>query len=628
MTDGKSTKVTARDGDTLCSIGTANGFPNCDALRAEPANHLFLKRPLRAGDRITVPAPTPKTEPRADGASHRFVRRGVPIPSIRLVHGSRNLPYRSDRSLQVLNISNFRTDRGGLNGQRPFPAGYGYDDDGHADPDSFKVEVEDLGASGSVTVTLEAMKPIYAADGSVSRHESFGDATRTLEVPCNAVSAGLPVVFRSPYLRLVTDSVDQAAAAGQTLLVTDLADGLNGPNDQTEILDQQVLATVPIRACTVTGADACVARVQVPVGEDRRRLRLCLHVFRSAPGSETLVNGITEQDLRFRVNRWFRRALAQAAVAPKLVAKEIEIIDPPAPDTLVLCNDHGRTAAGTSTSGGPSALSFKIGSATATAADPVVTIAPTAGATPTAIGQAILAALPEGFSGSLFSNPRAFDAAHGSCDLQLRHDDDRRLLLYDAVCDDPRLTVDIAQVDLSNLDSAHPDASIMAATAAFRRILRASSLSDNQLDCFVIGNFSNAGLRGRAFVGGTDLAGDFQPGPELRYAAILATSASSGAVMDQSDNLPFTFPHEAGHVLFDAFHADRNGDPNGAQEMMASGTSGTNASDATKRICGGAYGVRYGVFNPAQPTPGAAMFLRLDAVDRLRSRSGSLLESW
>lgn len=98
--------------------------------------------------------------------------------------------------------------------------------------------------------------------------------------------------------------------------------------------------------------------------------------------------------------------------------------------------------------------------------------------------------------------------------------------------------------------------------------------------------------------------------------------------MDGSDNLPFTFPHEAGHVLCDAFHT-RSADPNGPTELMSgTGTSAANAVDATKRICGGPYTVDYAMFDPAQNSPGDAHFDATNAVDRFRHRGASVLDAW
>ena len=50
-----SETVMAEDGDTLCKLAIAAGFPNCEPLRNEAANSDYLNRPLRAGDEVTIP---------------------------------------------------------------------------------------------------------------------------------------------------------------------------------------------------------------------------------------------------------------------------------------------------------------------------------------------------------------------------------------------------------------------------------------------------------------------------------------------------------------------------------------------------------------------------------------------
>jgi len=108
----------------------------------------------------------------------------------------------------------------------------------------------------------------------------------------------------------------------------------------------------------------------------------------------------------------------------------------------------------------------------------------------------------------------------------------------------------------------------------------------------------------------------------------MATSSNSGPVLDGGDNLPFTFPHEAGHVLNDAFHTDST-DPNGPTQLMSgTGTSVANAVNATKRICDGPVLVKYGAFDPAQPTPGAAKNIRINAVQRFRNGAAPVSEGW
>jgi len=631
-----ATKVTAKDGDTLCSIATSNGFPDCQKLRSEADNKDFLDRPLKAGDSVTVPEKKEKEEKKGTGSVHKFKRKGVPLPTIRIVHGSPDMPYQSDQTLDHLDISNFRTDQAGVDGTKAFPSGYGFSADGHADLDAFKVEVEDRSASGTVKVLLEAMKPIYDGSGAVAGHEAFTGSEfsdRSLEIECKPVSSRLHHVFRSTYVRLVADEEDKKTLPDQTLLVTDMADGKNADNDKVEILDQRVRASVALHTCKASSGRKCAALFILSVGEDQQYIKLAIHAFRTKAGSKSIVAGLDEQMLRRRTMKWFRRAYAQANLAPKLVEPFVEFIDPPPPDMIVICQDNGRTAAGSSK------LSFRLGDPPSTGirvilsvfrrlTDPTVSIDVSANMTPEQVGQAIAGAMPSDYNATVHLNARAFNAVNGSCDVLVKKGDGSRVFIYGEATTDTRLTITVARVDINKVASNDGAGAMIPSTIDFRRILRCVDPDDGKLDCFIVGAFDRNGLRGRAFVAAADLAGAFQPPAPLRWAAIMGTTSSSGAVMDGSDNLPFTFPHEAGHVLCDAFHT-RNDDPNGPTELMSgTGTSQANAVDATKRICGGPYDVDYAMFDPAQTNPGDAIFDGTNAVKRFHDRGSSVLESW
>lgn len=632
------TQTTAQSGDTLCGIAAAHGFADCLPLRALGDNSGLLDRPLRPGDIVAVPDIGAKQEDVAAQQTHNFQMTTVPVPSIRFVHGSPDKPFLEDDTSRVLNVSNYIADRAGTNGQQPFPTGFGFHADGHADPDTFKVEVTDTLAGGSIQIELESLKPVYAPDGSILRHEAFapalGGASRRLTVDCNPVSAGRKT-YRSRYLKLVADEQDQAGLATQSLLVTDTADGNGGDADAVEILDQVVSASYALPRCPVAAPNTCKVAAELPVGEEAEQLRikLAFHIFRATPGG-AVVGGLTSQMLRRRTFKWFRRAYAQAGMAPKLVAPQIEFLDPPSADMIVISQDHGRDTSGVDGGGAASTLTFRLGEppppggAGQQAGDPTVTVNLTPGMSPTAVGTAIVAALPAGFSGTAFTNARAFNAANASCDTLLRRDDGKRLVVYAETTTDTRITVDVARVNINLVANASPFNSIIPSTIDFRRVLRAAAGTDDKLDCYVVGRFVSAGLRGRAFVPATDLGAAFQPPLGLRWAAVMGTTSTNGAVMDGSDNLPFTFPHEAGHVLNDAFHTD-NADPLGPTELMSgTGTSPANAVGATKRICDEPLQVRYAKFNPVQATPGAFHTVALNATERMRAEGASVMEGW
>ena len=147
-------QFTASDGDTLCNIAVNNGFLNCQPLRDEPANSGLLNRALKNGDIVTIPDIRPRIENGATDQVHKFVLKTAPPVSIRYVHGSPDKHYLDDDTISLLNVSNFVTNLAGKNGQQPFPAEFEFHEPGHVDPDTFKVEVVDPLAGGSVKVLL------------------------------------------------------------------------------------------------------------------------------------------------------------------------------------------------------------------------------------------------------------------------------------------------------------------------------------------------------------------------------------------------------------------------------------------------------------------------------------------
>lgn len=630
------TTIVAAEGDTLCSIAIKNGFLNCDLLRADGANAAFLTRPLKAGDRVTVPDPRQKKHDAPTEKTHTFKRKRTPAPRIRFVHGSPDRAPAADDALTFLNISHYRTNLAGANGTAAFSAAFGFNADAHADLATFKVEIVSPDGGNPIQAKLEALKPVYAADGSVTSHELFTGAEydrRKLDFDARTVPGSIKR-FRSRYLRLVADGRDKAAVATQTLLVTDTADGLNGDADQVEILDQQVRASYELPGCNAAAPNKCTVRVELPVGTNRLRIKIAVHVFRSAVGAATMVAGLTRRMIRRRIKKWFRRAYAPANMSVKVVAPGIELIDPPAPNMITIGQDTGALASGVNGAGNPSTLTFELGAAPPPppapppAPGPTVTVNLAAGRTPVQVGAAIVAALPAGYSGRTFTNARAFNAANPSCDVLITKNDGTRVLIRNETTTDTTATIAVARVNLANVDPTDAFNTIIPTSIEMRRVLRSAAGTDDRLHFYVIDQFRTPGLRGRAFIAATDLAAPFRPRAGTRWAVIMAANSGSGAVMDGSNNLPFTFPHEAGHVLNDAFHSD-NADPNGPTQLMSgAGTSVANSVNATKRISDTPVQVRYAFFDPAQPTPGAFVNNPIFPAQRMRTRGAPVIEAW
>ena len=235
------TNVIAQEGQTLCELAIAAGFLNCQPIRdlGSNAGKSFLTGPLKAGDVVAIPAIEKEETDKGVEATHQFVKESAPPFGIRFVHGSPDKPYRQDPEVTVLHISNFPTNKAGPNVNSAFPSDTKFSQLGHDDIDTFKVEVVDPGGPATVDVTLEALRPIFKADGSVDHFEPFSGpakAKRTTTVTAKQVAS--KVCYRSPYLRLVVDERDQQAVPKQTLLIADLTDGKDGDNDKVEILGQ------------------------------------------------------------------------------------------------------------------------------------------------------------------------------------------------------------------------------------------------------------------------------------------------------------------------------------------------------------------------------------------------------
>lgn len=644
------TKVTARDGDCLCGIAVDAGFLHCEPLRALGENAAFLNRDLRAGDEVTVPDKEVEDHSKAIDTKHSFTLKSSPPFHIRFVHGSPDLPYRDDSETTTLHVSNFVTNLGGATGLAAFPTGYGFNDNGHQDPDTFKVEVWDPSAGGSVNVKLEALKPAYTAavagQFTPSSYTPFTDAGRKIDaLVCNVVSSGTDNTFRSKYMRLVVDDADLAAAAGQTLLVTDLADGLGtgqaADNDTVEILDQMVRATYEIQRCT--GTPKCKVTKTVEIGgSERQRVRIHFHAFRKDPGVDPMPTGVTaaviQQHLRRRTFKWYRRVFAQAAVAPKL--KSMNVIDPPEENMLCLSHSHGRPVTNARANSSfssfvswmsrglnlpdPTTVQFSFRIKTATR-DLPVRIVFNGGETPVEAGAVIIAGLPATFTGVASPTPRGTNAANPSCDVIITADNGERVTLLDVVLPAAAgMTVDVPRVDLMNVlsDDASVDSSVSFLSIDMKRVLRAVPVTDDAMYCVVVGRFSTPSLRGQAFLPclGADAA--FRPELPFRSSTIMAYTSASGAVLDGGDNLPFTSPHESAHTLTDLIHT-KSGASHSRTELLGSGTSVANAVGATKRLCDGPY-----LITISQNLTTTAVDRNVKLAEVMRTGGAEKMESW
>ncbi|HEX4748440.1 MAG TPA: hypothetical protein VH302_02765 [Bryobacteraceae bacterium] len=360
--------VTAQEGDTLCTLAIAAGYKDCLPLRALPANAAFLNGRLFPGSVVTIPLIDPSLNPGATEVVHRF-RRRLRLVGIRFVHGSPTLPFDQDPSLPELNISNFVTTEAGLSsaarphGSAAFPADAHFHQEAHVDSDAFKVEVlETRPPGGGPAVVLEVIRPTYDAFGNLTGHTDFTGAdlaARTLNLPSTRMTARR---FRTPYLRLVVDTVDQAALPAQTLLTTDL---VPSGDPQVEILDQNVRATYIVHDCPAPAADRCRVQVELPINRGQSA-DLSVKILRTVPSGAVEDtsggagdNGIVKiADMRNRITTHVRRHWAQAHV--KFQVLRVQVVDPPS-DILTVGDATGSRALGVSAgSAAPGQVGFTV----------------------------------------------------------------------------------------------------------------------------------------------------------------------------------------------------------------------------------------------------------------------------
>jgi hypothetical protein len=551
--------VTAKDGDTLCGIAMDNGFLNCDPLRAESANAPFLNRPLRAGDVVTVPDITTKKSGHATSQIHKFLKKNSPPVSIRLVHGSPDKHYLDDDTLTQLNISNYPTDKGGLEGNHAFPGGFGFNPDGHADEDTFKIEIVDPSAGGTLFANMEALRPIFKPDGSIDHHDTFAgvsdaDDRKTVAVHCKEVRPG-HVAFRSAYLRLVADQIDNINQ--QTLLITDVADaGL----PEIEILDQKVRATYVVKACNAAGDAKCKVAADVPLAPGRA-FDLAVRVMRATPTGviETTPGGpgddgiVKLADIRKRVQTFVRRCWAQSHIKPNLVL--LQTRDLPS-DSIAVADATGLPARGTQDgSSNPGQIGFtlsvqRFGGGTST----VHNIAPfnvPAGSTPqqtAALIQHSVAAIP-GVTATVSPNPAEVCDPDGSCDVFFSEASGGRVTIKNmtpaAAQDGDQKAIAVGLTMTVRRRNGNDDYHV--GHPEQRNLVKSlDTPGDLVIDVTVIDAFPVATLMGFTVPELKNLDADRRPVSGVKNSIIMARRASTSG-----DGIPFALAHEIGHVLTD-----------------------------------------------------------------------------
>lgn len=593
------TKVTAQVGDSLCNIAFIHGFGDCAALRSEPANAFIVNRAedpgqTHPGDIVTVPDIKLKTVDGSTEKKHEFVKKGARA-MLRFVHGSATSSVKADRTLTFLNVSNYITNRAGNpDGSAAFPNASvrNFNADADKDLDVFKVEVTDSVASGDLTVELEVLKPKYNAAGVVTGHEKFPAAIRAdRELKPLASKQGSSTRFRTCYLRLVVDDQDKAAAAGQTLLVADMVDA---GDKQVELLDQVVRGSFTIDTCPSN--PKCKSTVTLPIGTDRRRLRVAVHVLRGTAGGAPVV---TTANAERRILMWLRRAYAQMSLSPKLVQPVREV--DPLENLLSVANDSGLTAAG------DGAIQFRI-NAPGKAALTIGPFTPTAGDKPIKTANAIRTLITAPYSAVISENPARFNDPVGrkSADLIINEASGARVTITILSNADSRQKIAVGRPNPLTMQEWDGNNWLIGSIEQ-RTILKNYDTGDNRLDLFVIRNFVAPTLLGAAMMSGHKVDPARRAITQVKWSAFVDIRSSDG-----TDGFPHVIPHEAMHVVGEVMHA--TSDP--AQIMNPTAQPAHNVGDP-KRVRDS--GVTY---------DGGSIAGSHNLVRRMRTEGGSLMENW
>lgn len=596
-------KIKAGPGESLCNIAFKHGFGDCTQLRAEPANAFIINRTddpgqLRPGDIVTVPDIKLKNVSAGTEKKHKFVKHGD-LAMLRFVHGSSSAKLQNDLTLQFLNVSNYVTNLAGVPDGKTgtnFPAGPGFNADADKDVDAFKVEVFDLNeAAGTVKVDLEALRPIYNAAGVVTGHKPFpGAIVAKRQLHPDATKQGTTHRYRTPYLRLVVDDKDKAAAPNQTLLASDMHDD---GDSKVEILDQVIKGSYTIKSCKQN--PKCKSTVILPIGHDRRRIRLAIQVLRQTPGGPLIVPLAGAER---RVWTWFRRVYAQASIGPKL-ALATRAVDPP--ENLVsIGNDSGLTAAGDGT------LGFTI-KAAGKATQVIGPITAPAGQKPIKTAHALAKLIKSPYKAVVTQNPARFVDPVGarSADIVITEESGARVTIDLPLHNDSRQTLVVGRVTPLNLESWAVPAgnnNWNAGSLQQRTVLKNHDSGDDRVDVFIVKSLSG-GNGGEAMMSNHRIDPDRRSISQVKWSVFIIASMADGTNQD-----PFALPHEVGHVTAEVVHTD---DVENFQLMNQGYLGSPNDVGLRKRIRDGA----------AKYTAPAGDF---NIVERLRFEGSSLMERW
>lgn len=385
------------------------------------------------------------------------------------------------------------------------------------DPENFRLELSDQGERADVVYArIESIGP----DG---RHDATLRHLPLLRVPNQHV-------FRSPFVRLVTDATDASA-----------------PDIGAQLLRARLRST--IRA-VVTHADTELSRtvrVGAPgaAGGPRAALRgtLRISVLRLHRGGPPVVGD--------RDHEAYDLARSQVEIANEIWAQcfidfgeptqaEIRLVDPPQSGLLAVADVDGLPALG----GGVVQLRVN-----GTRIPPVATLA---GATPERTALAIARAIRQaGFRADVTINPRTELGAGRSADVVVRDKAGKWAVLSAEpglpLSSDARQTVVLGRVDLSDGIDEFDNTLSASGTLEERTLVKLVADADpTTIDVILVNRFVNRDRQGEAFIEAD--------GSSLANTLIFDRNAV------RYDRQAWVQAHELGHVLLDeAFHPDNLG---------------------------------------------------------------------
>ena len=524
--------------DSLSSLAAANGLASWERIWNDAANTALRElrgspENIREGDIVEIPAPVLGEVSRPTEVRHPFVRVGVPPASIKIINdgGNPRIPVSTEQ--RVLQVSTFVT-------TARLPPGFLT---ASTDVRNFKIEVFDEGATAqTITCEVEAMKPLLDARNRPQR-DAEGDLTYESFAPRRQMTAlqlkkvpGLSHIYRSKYLRLVTDNEDDthAATARQTLLVDHDPNNLN-----IEILDQQVVA----RYAAVSGEPLATEAV---VGDSEKRVRCKIFVCRPTFGAATLVGGLSAGDPKRHVLSWVRRTYAAANMSPLLVDGEEETVDPV--ENMVWIRHVNRNAGGNLGARGGKVISFRVNTAPAPT---IIQITTVRGETASQIANRLVLEarrlLPADFQvENVFDNPAGIYNNLDSSDILIKNAA-QQVIIDQATTRDNRFQIIVGRVRPNQNTTTEVDY-MNIGTAANRSMTRNYRTNQNAVAVFVIGRFkASEGAVGFAFP-------RWFRGVRQGVFPVFGSCFVEARTMARNDRMVHTTDHEMAHILISMVH--------------------------------------------------------------------------